>query len=91
MPAAKVTEVIASTRGITVGEHSISSSRQRDIASIDDFLDTIHRVREVTIEGPAGTRVQADGDFVGTLPMHLQVLPRRLNVLVPDPSNTAAD
>ena len=52
---------------------------------------TYHRVREVTIEGPAGTRVQADGDFVGTLPMHLQVLPRRLNVLVPDPSKTAAD
>ena len=38
----------------------------------------------------ATARMQADGDFVGTLPMHLQVLPRRLNVLVPDPSRTAA-
>ncbi|MED6327350.1 MAG: diacylglycerol kinase family protein, partial [Verrucomicrobiota bacterium] len=41
---------------------------------------TYHRVREVKIDGPAGIRVQADGDFVGTLPIQLSVLPRRLNV-----------
>ncbi len=48
LPGAKVTEVIASTRGIPVGEDSISPNRHPDIASIDDLLDMIHRVREVT-------------------------------------------
>jgi len=42
-----------------------------------------HRVSRLTIEGPRGTRVQADGDYIGTLPLEIKVLPRRLNVLVP--------
>lgn len=48
LPGAKVTEVIASTRGIPVGEDSLSPNRHPDINSIDDLLDMIHRVREVT-------------------------------------------
>ena len=48
LPAAKVTEVIASTRGIPAGQDSISPNRHPDIASIDDLLDMIHRVRSVT-------------------------------------------
>ena len=48
LPAAKVTEVIARTRGIPAGEDSLSPNRHPDIASIDDLLDMIHRVREVT-------------------------------------------
>ena len=44
---------------------------------------TYHRVREVTIEGPAGTRVQADGDFIGTLPMTITLRVRALRVLAP--------
>jgi glutamate synthase domain-containing protein 2 len=48
LPGAKVTEVIASTRGIAVGEDSLSPNRHPDINSIDDLLDMIHRVREVT-------------------------------------------
>ena len=48
LPAAKVTEVIARTRGIPVGEDSLSPNRHPDIASIDDLLDMVHRVREVT-------------------------------------------
>ena len=51
---------------------------------------TYHRVWQLTITGPAGTRVQADGDFVGTLPLDLKVLPRKLRVLVPDPSVSPA-
>ena len=42
-----------------------------------------HRVSRLTIEGPRGTRVQADGDYIGTLPLEIKVLPSRLNVLVP--------
>lgn len=55
LPGAKVTEVIASTRGIAVGEDSLSPNRHPDINSIDDLLDMIHRVREVTGK-PAGIK-----------------------------------
>jgi glutamate synthase domain-containing protein 2 len=48
LPAAKVTEVIASTRGIPMGQDSLSPNRHPDIRCIDDLLDMIHRVREVT-------------------------------------------
>ncbi|MEM9255822.1 MAG: FMN-binding glutamate synthase family protein [Pseudomonadota bacterium] len=48
LPGNKVTEVIAKTRGIPVGEDSISPNRHPDINSVDDLLDMVHRVREVT-------------------------------------------
>lgn len=48
LPGAKVTEVIASTRGIPEGQDSLSPNRHPDIRCIDDLLDMIHRVREVT-------------------------------------------
>jgi glutamate synthase domain-containing protein 2 len=48
LPGAKVTEVIASTRGIPAGQDSLSPNRHPDIGCIDDLLDMIHRVREVT-------------------------------------------
>ncbi|MED5453530.1 MAG: diacylglycerol kinase family protein [Verrucomicrobiota bacterium] len=44
---------------------------------------TYHRVSRLTIEGPPNTLVQADGDYVGTLPLDIKVLQQRLNVLVP--------
>lgn len=42
-----------------------------------------HRVSELTIDGPVGTRVQADGDFIGTLPMTITLRERALRVLAP--------
>ncbi|MEM1133293.1 MAG: FMN-binding glutamate synthase family protein [Pseudomonadota bacterium] len=48
LPGAKVTEVIAETRGIPVGEASISPNRHPEINSIDDLLDFISHVRDVT-------------------------------------------
>ncbi|MEM1114450.1 MAG: FMN-binding glutamate synthase family protein [Pseudomonadota bacterium] len=48
LPAAKVTEVIASTRGIPVGEDSISPNRHPEIDSLDDLLEMIHQVRDIT-------------------------------------------
>ena len=42
-----------------------------------------HRVSKLTIEGPTDTRIQADGDYIGKLPLQIRVLPRKLNVLVP--------
>ena len=48
LPVEKVTELIATTRGIPVGVDSISPNRHEDINSIDDLLEMIVRVREVT-------------------------------------------
>ncbi len=48
LPGVKVTDVIASTRGIPVGEASISPNRHPEIHSVDDLLDMIHHVRSVT-------------------------------------------
>ena len=48
LPGEKVTEAIASIRGIHVGEDSISPNRHPDIDSAADLLDMIHRIRKVT-------------------------------------------
>lgn len=48
LPAEKVTEAIASIRGIHVGEASISPNRHPDIDSSSDLLDMINRIRDVT-------------------------------------------
>ena len=48
LPAAKVTAEIAAIRGIPEGEVSSSPNRHKDISSIDDLLDMINRVRDVT-------------------------------------------
>ncbi|QFU77796.1 FMN-binding glutamate synthase family protein [Halioglobus maricola] len=48
LPGAKVTDVIATTRGIPAGEDSLSPNRHPDINSIDELLDMVHRVRDVT-------------------------------------------
>ena len=48
LPGEKVTELIATTRGIPVGLDSISPNRHEDINSIDDLLNMIVRVRDVT-------------------------------------------
>ncbi|REG86807.1 FMN-binding glutamate synthase family protein [Marinomonas pollencensis] len=56
LPGAKVTEEIAHTRGIPVGEDSISPNGHTDIKSIDDLLNMIHRVRTVTAK-PVGFKM----------------------------------
>src|SRR6056300_841561 len=48
LPGVKVTDVIATTRGIPVGEDSISPNAHPEIRSIDDMIDMIERVRSVT-------------------------------------------
>ncbi|MFY0675662.1 MAG: FMN-binding glutamate synthase family protein [Neptuniibacter sp.] len=48
LPGEKVNEEIAAVRGIPVGEDSLSPNRHPDIASIDDLLDMVDRVRKVT-------------------------------------------
>ena len=48
LPAEKVNDEIAAIRGIPVGEASLSPNRHPDIACVDDLLDMVARVREVT-------------------------------------------
>ncbi len=48
LPAAKVTEAIAKVRGIPEGKASISPNRHPEINSVEDMLDFVDHVREVT-------------------------------------------
>jgi len=48
LPGVKVTEEIASIRGIPVAQASISPNRHLDIDSVGELLDMIAHVREVT-------------------------------------------
>jgi glutamate synthase domain-containing protein 2 len=60
LPAAKVTEQIASIRGIPVNTDSISPNRHRDIANADQLLDRIALVRDVTGK-PVGVKTAIGG------------------------------
>jgi len=60
LPGAKVTEEIARIRGIPVGEDSISPNRHCDIANVDDLLDRIAYVRELTGR-PVGVKTAIGG------------------------------
>lgn len=53
LPGAKVTEEIASIRGIRPGVDSISPNRHEDINSVPELLDFINRVRDIA-EKPVG-------------------------------------
>ncbi|RUQ88072.1 FMN-binding glutamate synthase family protein [Legionella septentrionalis] len=48
LPAIKVTEEIAKIRGIPVHVDSISPSRHIDISNVEELLDVINHVREIT-------------------------------------------
>ena len=48
LPGGKVTPEIAAIRGIPQGEDSISPNRHRDVANIDELLDQVAYIRELT-------------------------------------------
>ncbi len=48
LPGAKVTAEIAAIRGITEGEDSISPNRHPEIRNVDELLDMIGHIRQVT-------------------------------------------
>jgi glutamate synthase domain-containing protein 2 len=72
LPAAKVTKVIASTREIPEGEASLSPNRHTDINSIDDLLDMIHRVREVTGKPTGIKAVIGQADWLDELCLRIR-------------------
>lgn len=48
LPAAKVNEEIAKIRGLEVGQAGISPNRHVEASNVDELLDLIGRIREVT-------------------------------------------
>jgi glutamate synthase domain-containing protein 2 len=60
LPGGKVTPEIARIRGIPEGEDSLSPNRHPEITSIDQLLDMVLRVREVTGK-PVGIKTAIGG------------------------------
>jgi glutamate synthase domain-containing protein 2 len=56
LPGAKVTEEIASIRGIPVGMDSISPNRHAEVDNVEQLLDMIQYVRKVTAK-PVGIKM----------------------------------
>lgn len=71
LPAAKVTRVIATTRGIPEGEDSLSPNRHPDINSIDELLEMIHRVRQVTGKPTGIKAVIGQADWLEEFCQHI--------------------
>ncbi|MCC7483834.1 MAG: FMN-binding glutamate synthase family protein [Burkholderiales bacterium] len=67
LPGGKVTEEIARIRGIPVGEDSISPNRHHDIASMEDLLDKVAWLRDLTGR-PVGVKTAIGGwEFINQL------------------------
>jgi glutamate synthase domain-containing protein 2 len=60
LPGKKVTPEIAQIRGIPEGRDSISPNRHRDIASMNDLLDRVMRIRDLTGR-PVGVKTAVGG------------------------------
>ena len=67
LPGAKVTEEIGGIRGIPPGEDSISPNRHRDIANVEDLLDRVAFIRDLTGR-PVGVKTAIGGwSFINEL------------------------
>jgi glutamate synthase domain-containing protein 2 len=60
LPAAKVTEEIARIRGIPMGKDSLSPNRHPETGNMDELLDMVVRVRELTGK-PVGIKTAIGG------------------------------
>ena len=67
LPGEKVNEEISKIRGIAVGEDSISPNRHTEIETVDDLLDMIGRIREVTGKPTGFKIVLGDAGFIDDL------------------------
>ena len=81
LPAAKVTDEIAGIRGIPAHTDSISPNRHIDIANVNDLLDKIAYVRELTGR-PVGVKTAIGGwQFMNEL---VEAIDRRGPEFAPD-------
>jgi glutamate synthase domain-containing protein 2 len=60
LPGAKVTDEIANIRGIPAGQDSISPNRHPDIANVDQLLDMVCRMRDLSGR-PVGVKTAVGG------------------------------
>ncbi|MER2540531.1 MAG: FMN-binding glutamate synthase family protein [Azonexus sp.] len=60
LPAAKVTEEIANIRGIPAGQDSLSPNRHPETSNMDELLDMVEQVREITGK-PVGIKTAIGG------------------------------
>ena len=60
LPGTKVTPLIAQVRGIPAGQDSISPNRHYDIANVDELLDKIAYIRDLTGK-PVGVKTAIGG------------------------------
>jgi glutamate synthase domain-containing protein 2 len=60
LPAAKVTEEIAKIRGIPAGQDSLSPNRHPETSNMDELLDMVEQVREITGK-PVGIKTAIGG------------------------------
>ena len=81
LPGGKVTKIISQVRGIPEGQDSISPNRHRDIANVDQLLDKIAYIRDITGK-PVGVKTAIGGwRFVNDL---CDAINRRGLVWAPD-------
>lgn len=60
------------------------------LGRLPKFADfRVVRGRMVTIDGPAGDPVQGDGDIIAQLPVHIEIAPRPLHLIVPPRADRA--
>ncbi|MEH6570362.1 MAG: FMN-binding glutamate synthase family protein [Halioglobus sp.] len=81
LPGIKVTEEIASIRGIPAGEDSISPNGHEDVKNVGDLLDMIGRIRQVTGKPVGFKMVVGQLDFFDDL---FQEIHRRGIASAPD-------
>ena len=67
LPGGKVTEEIARIRHIPVGQDSISPNGHPDIRSVDDLLDMINHVRDITGKPVGFKAVLGSNDWIRDL------------------------
>ncbi len=67
LPGEKVTKEIAEIRGIAVGQSSISPNRHPEIDSVEDLLDMIAHIRDVTGKPVGFKMVIGDYDWLDEL------------------------
>jgi glutamate synthase domain-containing protein 2 len=63
LPAEKISDEIARIRGIPRGQDGLSPNRHREVATFDDMLDMIARVRDVTGK-PVGIKTVVGSETV---------------------------
>lgn len=75
LPASKVTKAIAETRGIPEGEASISPNRHKDIETLQELIDRLDDIRDITGKPVGFKTVIGDTAWFSELCAYMAKLP----------------